>query len=463
MINRFTLFASFYLVLLCNCLHPVESIRDVSQLSTGKVHGIYSPKSVGELQRIVKSSKYPIAIAGGRFSQGGHIWFDGGITIDMTHLNRICRLDRDHKTIIVQAGVTWNQIQKYIDPYGLSIRVMQSYNDFTVGGSLSVNVHSRTVQEGALIETVESIKLLLADGSLVMASRTENYDLFTAAIGGYGAVGIIVEATLSLTNNTVIEEQEVIMPLEQYGAYFSTLIKNNPDVVFHNANLYTDNFNRISSITWYKSNKPRTIADRLQKNKLFTFDYFGFQLARYIQAFQKIRLPMQVIKNSEKVVWRNYEMSTSVVTVEPTSRFISTTVLQEYFVPCDQLDSFIKDLKRIVQKYKVNMMNVSLRYIRRDTESIMAYAQPEESFALVCYINMANNPFGREKAQRWTQKLIDRVIAHGGTYYLPYQLHANQEQFKRTYPRYKELLAIKNVVDPNCRFMNSFLQKYVVS
>lgn len=50
--------------------------------------------------------------------------------------------------IRVQSGATWAQIQDYINPYGLSIRVMQSSNIFTIGGSLSSNVHGRDLRHG---------------------------------------------------------------------------------------------------------------------------------------------------------------------------------------------------------------------------------------------------------------------------------------------------------------------------
>jgi FAD/FMN-containing dehydrogenase len=449
------------LALVQNPVFCSKSIHDVSRLTSGKVKKIYCPKTINELQAIVRAATVPISIAGGRFSQGGHIWCDGGIVIDMKQLNTIRAIDLKQKKVTVEAGATWHQIQRAIDPLNLSIKVMQSYNDFSVGGSLSVNIHSRAIQDGTLIETVDSIKLLLADGTIITASRSENYELFKAAIGGYGALGIIVEATLCLTDNERIERQTVIMSIDQYEEYFKTMIKDNPQVVFHNADITISTFDTVTSVTWYKSGQSCTIKDRLQDTQLFTFDYFGFQAARYFQALQKIRVPMQILTNSKKVVWRNYEMSNSVSTVEPMSRTISTTVLQEYFVPCKNLKQFISHLHALVKTYNINMLNISIRYIHRDSESVMAYAQPEESFALVCYINMANNKIGYNKAQKWTQKLIDRAINCGGTYYLPYQLYATEQQFDRVYPNHKQLLEIKKRFDPNFRFMNSFLAKYM--
>lgn len=67
-----------------------------------------------------------------------------------------------------------------------SCKIMQTYSNFTVGGSLSVNVHGRYIGEGPLIRLVESIEVVLADGKEVIASRTENPEIFFAAIGGFG-------------------------------------------------------------------------------------------------------------------------------------------------------------------------------------------------------------------------------------------------------------------------------------
>jgi FAD/FMN-containing dehydrogenase len=339
---------------------------------------------------------------------------------------------------------------------------MQSYNNFTIGGSLSVNVHSRTIKNGALIETVESIKLMLANGSIVYASRTENADLFAAAIGGYGAIGIILEATLHLADNENIKKQEILLPLEQYVEFFNAMIKHNSAVVFHNANISVDSFNKVMSLTWYKTDEPCTIEERLQHNHLSWAEYVGFQLARYMKGIQKIRVPFQALNNAPCIVRRNYEMSSSVNAVEPMTRFISTTILQEYFIPSDQLLTFLEHLKTIVSTHKVNLLNLSIRSIHRDTESIMAYAQAEESFSVVCYINMMNNSYSMHNAEVWTRKVIDQALACGGTYYLPYQLHATHEQFERAYPRFKELLSIKKQVDPHHRFMNTFLQRYMI-
>lgn len=103
----------------------------------------------------------------------------------MRKFNRILLFDKKSKHITVEAGITWRDIQDAIDPYNLSIMTMQTYSNFTVGGSLSVNVHGRYIGYGPLILSVVSIQVVLANGTLVEASRTDNSDIFFAAIGGY--------------------------------------------------------------------------------------------------------------------------------------------------------------------------------------------------------------------------------------------------------------------------------------
>lgn len=72
---------------------------------------------------------------------------------------------------------------------------MQSYANFTVGGSVSVNAHGRYVGHGPVGRSVRALQLVLADGSLVEAGPDTQPELFRAAIGGYGAVGIITEVS----------------------------------------------------------------------------------------------------------------------------------------------------------------------------------------------------------------------------------------------------------------------------
>ena len=89
----------------------------------------------------------------------------------------------------------------------------------------------------------------------------------------------------------------------------------------------------------------------------------------------------------------------------------------------------------------------------------MAWAR-EEVFAFVIYYKQSTKDHEKEMVEIWTRELIDAALSAGGTYYLPYQLHATKEQFHRAYPRANEFFTLKQHVDPNNRFRNKLWDKY---
>jgi hypothetical protein len=200
-------------------------VNDVSQLNPIRVSKVVAPTTTKEIATAVGDHAGPISIGGARHSMGGQIATDGALHIDMRGFNEILEFSPASKTITVQGGATWREIQEVIDPADLSIRIMQSYANFTVGGSLSVNGHGRSVGLGPLIYAVKSFKLVLADGSLVEATPTAEAEIFFGAIGGYGALGVITEATLELTDNVRVKRHADVLPITAYKQYFFDYVR----------------------------------------------------------------------------------------------------------------------------------------------------------------------------------------------------------------------------------------------
>ena len=61
---------------------------------------------------------------------------------------------------------------------------------------------------------------------------------------------------------------------------------------------------------------------------------------------------------------------------------------------------------------------------------------------------------------RVTEALIERLIAIGGSFYLPYRLHARREQVARAYPNFRTFVERKRHHDPNLLFRNAMWQAY---
>lgn len=440
---------------------PVTLVNDVTQMNPTHVARVIAPASVEEVAAALRETTGPVSIGGGRFSQGGQISYPDSIHLDMRGFNRVLHLDVPQKRVTVEAGITWRDLQKAIDPHGLSIKIMQTYSNFTVGGSLSVNVHGRYIGEGPLVRSVESIKLVLADGSLVTASPTENAELFFGAIGGYGGVGVIVEATLQLADDVRIERRDVVMPVTDYRAHFMTNIRDNGDVVFHNADLYPPDFTEARDVSWYVTDRPLTIENRL----IAADDEYVWQprLANFIASYdagkwlrQNVLEPLYYTQ--DRVAWRNWEASYDVAELEPESRSDHTYGLREYFIPVARFDEFVPRMREIFAKHEANVLNVSVRHALPDPGTLLAWAD-EEVFAFVVYYRQGRTPADVAAVRAWSAAMIDAATALGGAYYLPYQVLESPQQFAAAYPRAQEYFALKARVDPDNRFRNRLWQQ----
>ena len=109
--------------------------------------------------------------------------------------------------------------------------------------------------------------------------------------------------------------------------------------------------------------------------------------------------------------------------------------------------------------HKVNVINLSIRHSKKDPGSMLAWAQ-EEVFAFVIYYKQGITEADQNKVAIWTRELIDSVIRCQGTYYLPYQLHATNDQFHKAYPKAEEFFALKQKLDPENKFSNKLWKKY---
>ncbi len=437
-------------------------VNDGTGLNPIPVARVAAPESVEELRTLVRDSRGPISIGGGRFSMGGQTASPDSLHLDLRRLNRVVRFSPTEKTVRVQAGLRWCDLQRFLDPHDLSVKVMQSYANFTVGGSLSVNAHGRYVGLGPLILSVRSILLVLADGSAIEASPRENAELFFGAVGGYGALGVIAEAELDVVPNTKIERVAVRTDLDGYLDLFRSTVRDTGKAVLHNADLYPPDYSRLRAVTWNVTDRPVTDSDRLQTpqashplHRYFVWAVSSTPTGKWRREY----LVDPIVHGPRRVCWRNFEAGYDVRELEPRSRAHATFVLQEYFVPLGRFREFVPRMSDILRRHRVNVLNVSIRPSMPDSGSLLAWAR-EEVLAFVLYYKQGTDAAARAAVPVWTRELIDAALASGGTYYLPYQAHATPDQFHRAYPRARELFALKRRLDPAYRFRNALWDKY---
>jgi decaprenylphospho-beta-D-ribofuranose 2-oxidase len=444
-------------------------ITDVGRLMPTKIKKLIKGKEEASMIETIKDANekdLKISIAGKRHSQGGHTYYPDAIVLDMTEFNQVLHVDPGKKTIHVQSGGTWDDIQKAVNPYGLAVKVMQSQNIFTIGGSLSVNVHGRDIRNGSLIETVNWFRLLKPDGTVIKVSREENSEYFPLVIGGYGLFGVILDVELQLTEDELYVMRTKEMTYDKYPEYFSEHVLADGEVKMHLARLSTapHTFLKEMYITDYYSSENQqeyTENSKLKEDRFTFLTKFLLGLSRDFDWGKDVFWNMQkafFLNQNEKLVTRNNVMRSESDFLEYEAGN-DTDILQEYFVPVSEYEEYIEELRIYLEQRDLNLVNITVRYVGRNNEALMSFAK-EDMFALVLLINQGMSDSEISHTGETVRGMIDITLNHRGTYYLPYYEYPTKAQMKKAYPHSDKFFQMKRKLDPEERFTNQFYQEY---
>jgi decaprenylphospho-beta-D-ribofuranose 2-oxidase len=447
---------------------------DVARLAPARVDRVDSVRELEQLRAVLREArqrKLKVSISGSRHSQGGHTYIAGGVVLDMRSFNHILAVDSAAMSITVQSGATWDEVQRAIAPRGMALKVMQSSNVFTVGGTMSANAHGRDLDVTQFVQVVQSFRLLLADGTVVQVSRTQHPELFSLVIGGYGLYGVILDVTLRVTRDELYAQHAVSMDYTEFPAYFARRIKSDTGVVLLLARPSIDpdpaSFLReLVVVTWRRAGPTRGGSFRLTEESHVRRDKFFFGLSRRFDWAKALRWTLQkrveLGAGQDRLVSRNNAMRPPLAPLELLdyrSRR-NTDIIQEYYIPVENFIPFMDRFRQILTAGHVNVLSSTVRYVGPDATPALAYAPRGPAFAIIQMSNVELSPEGQAHASAVTRQLVDAAIEQGGTYYLTYQLYPTADQLHRAYPRAQYAFERKRFYDPDEIFSNQFYDLY---
>src|SRR6266480_4921968 len=452
-------------------------VNDVhSQLNRTRIRELLRPRTRDEFVEIVRSASrqgLPISVSGCRHSMGAQQFATDSLCIDTRSLDRVISFDQESGLIEAEAGIQWPKlIHTYLDAqahrgkqWGIAQK-QTGADTFTLGGSLSSNVHGRGLAMKPLISNIEAFTLIDAEGETVRCSRTDNYELFRLVIGGYGLFGLISTVTFRLVPRrklrrvvTLVEARDLVRGFEQriaqnflYGDFQFSVDEKSSGFLQHGV---------------FSCYKP--IDDRepiVAEKKFLDDDWLDLLRLAYTdraKAFK--RYCDYYLSTNGQAYWSDTNQLSAYLPnyAQRIRQNIggeeSSLIITEIYVPRRDLPNFLAQAAEPLRSNHTTVIYGTVRVIEKDDESFLAWAK--EPYACVIFNLLTfHTSSGIEASARSFRGLIDLAIARSGSYYLTYHKFAKPGQVMACYPQFKEFLDLKRKYDPAERFQSDWYRYY---
>jgi FAD/FMN-containing dehydrogenase len=456
---------------------PGVWVNDVhSQLNRTRLRELLRPRTKGELANAVRLATrrgLPISVSGCRHSMGGQQFATDSVCIDTRPLARVISFDRDRGLITAEAGIQWPElIRTYLEAqrdtktqWGIAQK-QTGADTFTLGGSLSSNVHGRGLTMKPLISNVESFSLINAEGKSIHCSRSENAELFRTVIGGYGLFGVINDVTLRLIPRRKLRRVVEITQADDLAERFQQRIANNflyGDFQF-SIDEKSPEFLRTGVFSCYEPFSGETPV--AAKKTLTNDDWLELLRLAYTDRAQAFaRYAKYYLSTNGQTYWSDTNQLSAYLPDyaqklrDKIAGEESSLIITEIYVPHRQLADFLRHAAELLRTGEARVIYGTVRLIEKDDESFLPWAK--ESYACAIFnILTFHTTAGINASARAFRSLIDLAIERNGNYYLTYHRFATQDQILACYPQFKSFLELKRKYDAQERFQSDWYRYY---
>lgn len=268
-----------------------------------------------------------------------------------------------------------------------------------------------------------------------------------------------------MTENLMLVPTKEVMPAESFGRRFVEIVTTDPAVkmAYGRLSITRKGFFKEAMMTAYRPHPspPPVLPPAAHDTALTALmsDIYRAQIGYEPIKTLRWQLETRVVPAiSSGIATRNTLMN------EPVSNLANmddrrTDILHEYFVPPERFGDFLEVCRDIIPKAMAEFINVTLRYVDADVTSRIAYA-PKPRIAAVMSFSQEMTTVGEIDMMQTTERLIDGFLGIGGTFYLPYRLHARRDQVGKAYPATTAFVAQKREYDPGLLFRNAMWATY---
>lgn len=408
-----------------------------------------TPASVDELVAAVRGARadgLPVKPVGTGHSFTAAAATDG-LLIRPDLLTGIRAIDHAAGTVTVEAGTPLKRLNAALAREGLSLTNMGDIMEQTVSGAVSTGTHGTGRDSASMAAQIAALELVTADGQVLTCSRDEHPDVFAAARVGLGALGVISAITFSVEPLFFLQAREEPMSFDQVTRSFDELATENEHFEFywfpHTDNCTTKRNNRSLGPAAPPGTISAFVEDELLSNGLFqVVNSLGRAVPATIPAIARI--------SSKALSARTYtDIPYKVFTSPRRVRFVE----MEYAVPREALVDTLRELKTMIERSPLRVsFPVEVRTAPADDITLSTASGRDSAYIAVhlykgtpfrTYFSAAEQIFVAHEGRPHWGKLHTRDAAY----------------FAKAYPRFGEFTALRDRLDPDRLFANTYLRR----
>ncbi len=225
----------------------IENLTNWAGNYTYRAARRHYPTTIEEVQEVVARSRSVKAL-GSRHSFNA-IADCTGDSVSLAHYNQVVALDRENRTVTVQAGIRYGELSRSLHSNGYALHNLASLPHISVAGACATATHGSGDGNGNLATAVCALEMVTADGERTVLSRAQQPERFQGAVVGLGGLGIVTQLTLDIVPTFAVR-QDVYenLPMANLEAHFDEITAS-----AYSVSLFTDWRSDSFDQLWLKS------------------------------------------------------------------------------------------------------------------------------------------------------------------------------------------------------------------
>ena len=422
-------------------------VNERSQMAAGPT----SETAIKALVIGAGGSRLPVKVVG-----AGHSFNDiattEGLRMHLDDYRGLVAVNKETGVATFRGGTRLHEIPELLAPYGLALENQGDSDAQTLAGAISTGTHGTGLGFTGLSAMVRSLRMVLADGSIVYCDERMHSELLEFGRLGLGALGVIVEVGIQCVPVFRIEATEGAEPLDELLESYQQRSQDSDHTSFvwypHADRAYVRTYRRLDGDEKPEGVPPLSRAARFMDGEIV--QNWGQGLAASLGSVAPGIVPKVNQVSSNLMVQRKYYADAHEVFV--TARRVRFNEV-EYGVPIDDGVEVVREIHRLIEAndWRISFPLEVRTAAADDVPLSMAYGRDTMYIAV--------HRYRREPHLEYFGAVEEVLQAAGGRPHWG-KLHSlRAAQLETLYPRFGDFIALRDEVDPDRVFGNHYLER----